>query len=120
MRWLRIRATRFTTFPHRRLRCLATVGAGSAAAWKYGKPLVQGIGGLADSKYCYKGGGGRADTGSVRGAGVVRLGKRKLGWRGWQGGGCGFGVAAGMGLALGNGSASSILAGFGSRDQMGP
>ena len=84
MGWLRIRATRFTTFPHRRSRCLATVGAGSAALWKYGKPLVQGIGGIADSGVVTDGSAAHADTGSVQGIRVVGLGKGKLGCRWWQ------------------------------------
>ena len=85
------------TFPHRRLRCLATVGAGSAAAWKYGKPLVQGIGGIADSKYCYRRIGGRADMSPALGACGVWLGKGKLGWCGWQRAGCGFWGCCGCG-----------------------
>ena len=64
------------TFPHRRLRCLATVGAGSAAAWKYGKPLVQGIGGLADSGIAADRLGGSRRYGPSVGLWVVWLGKK--------------------------------------------
>ena len=46
------------TFPHRRSRCLAAVGAGSAAAWKYGKPLAGATRGLADSGEYYGAVGG--------------------------------------------------------------
>ena len=91
---------RFTTFPHRRLRCLAAIGAGSAALWKYGKPLVQGIGGIADlgvrgtdRPAAY------ADICPASGARVVGLGKRKFDWR-WGGTGAATdsNVAAAKGL----------------------